>query len=293
MRSITCTNNNGYTITFDNQSFSPFILAHVDGIYGFENNLSISTNTMTDGGVFQGNVSKPRNITLTILDKPEYSNDNAQRSRDILYLLFSKDTLGTLIYTENGNSREINYRVEKMTVGNAKKRLYFIYLKAEDPYFYAVEQKSSDIATTISAFEFRHEFYQYEELSFRSQERLARIVNDNAVGGIGLEITIVSADDATNPSIIHVENNQHIKVGSSAKPFHMIVGDTLKITTGTNDKHVYLIRDGVRTEVNQYLTEDSEFIQLNVGVNNIGYEADSGEYNLRVRVAYRLKYGGA
>lgn len=293
MRTITCTNNNGYTMTFGANAFSPFILAHVDGIYGFENNLSITTNSMTDGGTFQGNIAKPRNITITLVDKPEMRNDVAQRSRDILYLLFSKDNVGTLTYTEDGSARQINYRVEKMTVGNANKRLYFIYLRCEDPYFYALENNTSDIAATISAFEFRHEFYQYEELSFRSQERLARIVNDNAVGGIGMEITIVAADDATNPAIIHVENNQHIKVGSFAKPFHMVVGDTLRITTGTNDKHVYLIRDGVRTEVNQYLTEDSEFIQLNVGTNNIGYEADSGEYNLRVRVAYRLKYGGA
>lgn len=293
MRTITCTNNNGYSMTFDNSAFSPFLLAHVDGIYGFENNLSISTNNMTDGGTFQGNTARPRAITLVIMDKPEMTNDNAQSSRDILYLLFSKDNLGTLTYTENGSSREINYRVEKMTVGDAKKRLYFIYLRCEDPFFYDINTKSRDIAATIAAFEFQHEFYQYEEISFRSQERLARIVNDNAVGGIGLEITIVAADDVTNPAIIHVENNERIQVGSSAKPFNMIVGDMLKITTGTNDKHVYLIRDGVRTEVNQYLTEDSEFIQLNVGVNNIGYEADSGEYNLRVRVSYKLKYGGA
>ena len=73
----------------------------------------------------------------------------------------------------------------------------------------------------------------------------------------------------------------------------MTAGDVLTITTADNDKHVYLTHDGVTTEVNEYLTEDSVFIQLMRGDNDIGYSADAGEDNMVVEITYRLKYRSA
>lgn len=67
MRSITCDNHNGYRMTFDTESFKPFVLASVDGLYLSENNVTVSDNTMTDGGTYQGSVKKKRNIVMILL----------------------------------------------------------------------------------------------------------------------------------------------------------------------------------------------------------------------------------
>ena len=70
----------------------------------------------------------------------------------------------------------------------------------------------------------------------------------------------------------------------------MQTGDVVTITTATGNKHVTLTRNGVTTEINHYLTEDSVFIQLMRGENSIGYDASSGEDSLLVDLSYQLKY---
>ena len=53
-----------------------------------------------------------------------------------------------------------------------------------------------------------------------------------------------------------------------------------------------LVRDGVKQEINEYLDEDSDFIQLQHGTNTIRYTADAGEDYLNVTVSYRFRYLG-
>jgi len=73
---------------------------------------------------------------------------------------------------------------------------------------------------------------------------------------------------------------------------HMVNGDKITITTETNNKKVRFTHDGVTTEINEYLDEDSEFIQLMAGINTIGYDADSGDAYMTVTLTYREKYLG-
>ena len=108
-----------------------------------------------------------------------------------------------------------------------------------------------------------------------------------------MTIIMTCTGAVTNPSVTRVESNETIYVGSNSKTFQLQAGDVLTITTATGDKHVQLKRDDVITEVNNYLTEDSVFIQLMRGDNTIGYDADSGINNLSVDIQYRLKYARA
>lgn len=290
-RKITCTNNRGYTISFTEEAFSPFLLASVDGIYSVTNKVSISENTMTDGGTYQGSIAKVRNIVLTVMDAPE--KVWRMNSRDLLYRLFPKDTLGLFTYEENGDKREIKYRVEYVKQGEFKKRLYTISLICEDPYFYGTSDIRVQMASVVDGFEFPHDFYSWEEISWRSQNRIATFNNENAVDGIGMNISIRAIGNVSNVTVSHIEKEQHITIGHSAKPLYLERGDELLITTSTNDKHIYLKRDGVQSEINEYLTEDSEFIQLTAGINNIGYSAETGVGNLILDISYRMKYSGA
>lgn len=302
MRFITC-EANGYSITFGLSGFSPFLLAKVDGLYTVENNLKITKNAMSDGGTFQGSTAKVRNIVLTIMDEPNHVW--RQDSRDLLYRLFSKDSVGRLTYQENNDRRYIDYRVESIKMSAWKKRTYTVSLLCEDPLFYAEEPVRQDMANWVAAFEFEHEFTeiiydsedQYvsggEELGYRSAVRNVEIVNDTNAEGIGLTITIKCMGAVTNPKIVKIETDEHIAVGTDANPLYLRYGDVLTITTADNKKHVRLLRDGTETEINQYISEDTDFIQLTRGVNTIGYEAASGEANMEISLAYTPTYEGA
>ena len=150
------------------------------------------------------------------------------------------------------------------------------------------------MAGWIADFEFPHEFLEEgEEFGYRSNTRMQTITNENAADSIGMEITIYSSGAVVNPSVVRVESDERLTLGTTSHPFVMEAGDRVRITTADNDKHVYLIRNGVETEVNEYLTEDSVFIQLMRGTNSIGYDSTSGTDAMEVHITYRMKYAGA
>ena len=123
-------------------------------------------------------------------------------------------------------------------------------------------------------------------------EKLKTIDNTSAADNIGITVVITASGPVVNPSIYHVEEGESITVGTSGKKMEMTAGDKLVITTETNNKHAYLIRGGVQKEVNEYLSEDSEFIQLQHGSNTLGYLAESGDDYMTVEVSYRYRYLG-
>lgn len=291
MRSITCDNHNGYRMTFDTSGFKPFILANVDGLYLSENNVTVSDNTMTDGGTYQGSVKKKRNIVLTLTDAP--NNVFNQSNRDALYVLFAEASLGTLTYEENGVYRKIDYYVEKIYKPSMKSRIITVSLICADPFLYDTDDTTVQMANWISDFEFIHEFYDSEELGHRSAVRLVNIKNDSATDNIGMTITLEASYNVRNPRITRVESDTYIQLGNDDYPFDMQQGDVVIITTAVNNKHAYLYRGETKTEINEYITEESKYLQLMRGDNHIGYTAVSGEEYLSVTIQYRMKYSGA
>lgn len=292
-RRITCSNQSGFAMAFDGSSFSPFILATVDGLYGKKTNVTISQNVMIDGGTYQGSVASVRNIVMTLLDQPD--NFDNQSNRDALYHLFSQGEKGRLVYEENGVSRYIDYYVESITRKTRKSIPITVSLLCPDPFLYDTTEQEHDIANIIADFEFIHEFTASgEELSHRSPVRSVTIDNDSAATNIGLEIHVTTKSaSVTNPSLAISETGESITIGSATLPFVLEAGQELVITTATGNKHVYLLSGGEETEVNGYLTEDSRFIQLKSGANTIGFDADSGVDAMIVTVKYRFKYEGA
>lgn len=288
-RTITCANNEGMVVHFGSK-FAPFLLADADGLYGIKNKVSMSDNTMTDGATYQGSVAQKRNIVLTLKDKP-----NHRLNRYELYQLFPQGTKGTLTYSEDKVERVIDYYVESVTVDSIKSvRTATVSLLCPDPYFSATTDQELTMAGWEAGFEFIHEFSaEGEELGIRIQERLKTIENTSGAKGIGLTIEIYANGEVTNPSITHVETGDFIKVGTSSNPMTLVNGDVLVITTHTNNKKVRLTHNGSTVEVNEYLDEQSEFIQLQAGLNTIGYNADSGDSNMTVKLSYREKYLGA
>ncbi len=289
-RSIKCTNQDGVSLTFAEKGFTPFLLADCEGVYLVENTVTISQNTMSDGGAYQGSVAKIRNIVLTLKD-----NQSHVANRKLLHALFKSGESGNLVFTEEPNVRQIEYFVESVnSTGEDGARTYTVSLLCPDPFFYAMHDITVELAAWESAFEFLHTFIgEGEEFGYKSSVELQQIKNDNAANNIGMTIKMSAIDTVTNPTVTKVETQEHITIGTPSKPMSLTRGDVLTIETADNNKHVYLTHNGVTTNVNQYLTEDSTFIQLMRGVNSIGYSADSGAENLIIEISYRLKYVSA
>jgi len=289
-RKITCTNEDNIQIILTDQ-FQPWMLAMCDGIYEINNNVSTSENTMTDGNTLQGSTARMRNIVLTLRDHPLGDH---QENRSLLYRVFKAKKTGRFDYEEQGNIKSINYTVESVSISSEERsRIATVSLLCPDPFFTSPQDITVVMAGWVGDFEWQHEFPAAgEEFGHKVTEKLKTIENEEPVDGIGMTITIEAAGPVSNVSLTHVEQGISMEIGTTENPLDLITGDKIIITTHTNNKHVYLEQDGVRTEINGYLSEDSEFIQLMTGSNTLGYEAESGEDYLSVSISYRYRFVG-
>ena len=142
-------------------------------------------------------------------------------------------------------------------------------------------------------FEFVHEFTdELEEFGVRVAELVKDIDNDSAADHIGIEVIMEAMGAVQNPILYHLQQDIHIQVGTDDYPLNMEPGDVVRITTGTNEKNVYFIHNGQETKINEYLEEESEFIQLIHGKNTFVYDAAAGVDYLNVTIKYRFRYLG-
>lgn len=283
-RTIRCTNVSGYSIIFTETSLSPFVITDCDGLYEAQYNVNIQENGNSDGATILGHTMKYRNIVLEVVDNERYANH-----REMLDRLFSLD--GTLEYDDGIHKRKIDYTVEKVTGtdGTHYKRTHQISLICADPYFKDIEDNDISMSRIVPLFEFPHEFTT-EEISRIEIVQNLEIDNQNG-SETGMIITIEALGTVRNPTVSVQESGEHMTVGiSGTKDFTMENGQKLIITTLVDDCHVYLVKDGIKEEVNMYLPSTFDFIRLQPGTNHIGYTADTGEANMIVSIAFKRNY---
>ena len=288
-KKIVCKNEDNVEIEFSYEDDAEFFLISCDGIYSVSNNVVTSENTMTDGSTYQGSTTKQRNIVITA----EFDSDYQSR-RDFLYKIFKPKSPGTFYYTENAEQREIEYRVEGIEIDEAGVcRNAVISLICPDPFFKVPADTTVTMAGWEPCFEFVHEFTsELEEFGVRIAELVKTVENDSAADYIGIEVIMEALGAVRNPVLYHMQQDIHIQIGTDDYPFDMEPGDVVRITTGTNEKNVYLIKGGEETKINEYLDEESEFIQLVHGSNTFIYDAASGVDYLNVTIKYRFRYLG-
>ena len=290
-RIIRCINEDGFFLDFTERGFGPFLLTDADGLYESKNTVYVSENSMIDGATYQGSVAKYRDIELTLTDIGDYV-----ANRNALNRLFKEKSKGTLIFWEGDASpRKIDYYVEKFnSSGEDPFREHEISLICPDPFFYDIDGSEEAMASWVSAFTFPFSSTSAGFVfGYQSNEKIKTIQNDIAEDNIGVTITITCMGNVTNPSITHIETGDRISIGHAGKPFEIVTGDVVTITTATGNKHVTLTHDGQTSEVNHYLTEDSIFVQLMRGSNSFGFNADSGLNNMSISIAYTFKYARA
>lgn len=287
-RTIKCTNENNVSITLG-EEFNQWILTEASGMFSFDNDVAVTDNTMTDGSTYLGTTTKKRNIVLTLRDK-----SNHKENRQSLYTIFKPKGIGTLIYTEGDEERTIDYYVESVNIDGANESaMATISLICPDPFFKDLYDIDIQMAGWQSEFEWIHEFIDGgEEFGTRIKSSLKEIDNDSAADYIGITATITVDGSVTNPSLLLVEQDQKLQIGTAANPMNLVAGDIITITTDTNKKNVYLTHNGVKTAINEYLSDDSQFMQLVHGSNTFKYDADSGADNMNVTISYRLHYVG-
>lgn len=288
MKKITCINENNVSATFQ-YDFNPFFLVHCEGIYSVSNNVVMNDNSMIDGATYQGSTTTKRNIVITAQMDRDY-----KANREYLYKVFKPKSTGVFEYTEDGDTKIIHYKVEKLNIEDTGVvRDIVISLLCPDPFFKGKEDITVTMSSWINLLEFDFELLEEGvEFGTRVADTVKEIENESSADNIGLTITFRAEGTVKNPAIYHGQTEEFIKIGYEEMPFMMYIGDMVTITTETNNKKITLTRAGVTTEINEYLDERSEFIQLQHGGNTITYTAEQGVEFLTTEISYRLRFTG-
>ena len=272
-RRIICTNENNIAVEF-NHDFNPFFLLSVAGIYGISANVTTSENTTIDGSTYQGSTAKERNIVITA-----QMDSNYKANRD--------------------------YKVEDIDIGEkGVVRDIVISLICPDPFFKDLDDVEIVMASWVDDLEFPVCFPEEGiEFGHREADLVKEIDNDTGADNIGIMAVIRADGPVNNPAIYHSETGEYTKL-----EIEMASGQIIIITTGQNKKKTWLLEDVSQSEINEkgyealiaekgvnineFLCEGSEFIQLQHGKNTITYTADTGTNYMSVSIFYRLLYLG-
>lgn len=326
-RVITCTNQDGDTVTFTEKGFFPFLLVSAEGVYDSKYNVNLMENTTTDGAIFQGGNAPYRNIVLTVKDvsmtksitesadvvitsavikgktleilqavTPESSTGGADfvDHREILDKVFKKNELGRLTFKEDTQERVIDYYVEYVkSTGKHSSRYHTISLICPDPFFYDPYDIQVIIALVMADFQFIHEFNEEGEEFGHNLGVYENIYNESANDNIGLTINLRGDTDIINPKITRLDSGDFIQIGTTTSPYTLYAGDSLLITTGIGNKHIYEYHNGTKTEKNYMMADGSSFIQLMRGDNHISFDATEGKNGATLEISYRLQYARA
>ena len=276
MKPITCRNDAELeaVFTYDHDSCEYFLVS-CDGIYSVKNAVSTSQNATTDGTTYNGEGLEQRNIVITANIRR-----NHRQNREFLSRVFKVHSEGTLIQEEDGDRREIKYRVENIEVAETGViRPATISLICTDPYF-------TDAAGTIKIemsqwyddWEFECEIPEEGmEVGHRETDTIKQVDNESTKD-VGITITLEADDKVVNPIIYNQTTNETLKLLCT-----MLPNDKITIKTTEGEITVELLRNGKIIDYNYTVDEDNDgYIQLVMGMNVIKYDADEGVEYLNV-----------
>lgn len=124
-------------------------------------------------------------------------------------------------------------------------------------------------------------------------------VLENVVGSVpnggdvdsGLIITIYASDNILNPAVYKADTGEGFTLNAQGG-FQMLAGDKVTINTNKGSKQVTLLRNSVKSNVINYMSKNSVWLQLHRGDNKFTYNADSGVNDMIVEITYTNKFVG-
>lgn len=155
-----------------------------------------------------------------------------------------------------------------------------------DPMFTTKDKQSALIASIIPKFRFPLVIPQGTGIlmGLREPSLLATLNNEGDID-TGLLITFSCTSTVTNPSLLNVDTREFIKINKV-----MSAGEQIVISTGSGEKYIKGIINGVEYNYFKYMDFDSTWLQLHTGENILKYDADNNVDGLEVLISFLPKY---
>lgn len=261
-----------------------------------------------DGGIFAGARVPSRNIVLTL---GMYNKDNGdgtvqtiEDSRHILYNFFRIKDLVNLIFRTDNRILQIDGYVESAeTDVFSDHETATVSIICVNPWFRSASMTQTGFSGVKKLFEFPFEskegstkpenLLEFGSISIDTRTNL--FYSGDIKIGFEMQISFLDSE-FHNIYLYNMDTRERLTLYTdmieSITGYPLDYGDEIHISTVSGKKTVYLLRDGVFTNVIQMVDKDSVWFQLTKGNNVFAFASDYGVENIVIDMTYQDTYGG-
>ena len=261
----------------------PYLLSQVEGI-------GVSTNISTMSGAFDGvNITgfniKEKTIAITGAIVSNTKREMQQeRAKFVSFLNPNKGSFD-FVYENDAHKKKLAGNVQRIDFKESVSRLqkFQIQVLAPFPFWQEEIERKKEVALWAKDAYFPLVATKEKPIVFghRVSNLICNVFNPGDVE-TGMRIQLKALATVVNPSVLNIYTHDFIKIMQTLEK-----GDVLEITTYANNKRVVINKaDGTTKNVFNWITLDSEFLQLAVGDNLFRYDAESGLDNLEMTIYY-------
>lgn len=275
--------NRGDTIEFKDT----YKLTNAEGLSELDVNIQTEKAPFQDGETLLNQLFGARDITLELVIRAKNLAEIEQFRRNISKTFNPKQGTGVLRYEQNNNTYEIEVVPQSPPTfpggagrSNGHQRT-IINLQANNPFWRDDNKTIVTLAQYVGGLSFPFTFDIEFGTSADSQ------ITENT-GDIETPLFITINGPATNPTVTNVTTGQKLEIQQT-------ITDTQKIEINTafGEKQITLIDGGTETNVLHWLTNDSEFFNLQLGNNELAFEEDSDSADAgNLDIEYYQRYVG-
>lgn len=284
MYKLTLQNKSGRKLQF-NQIGGPFTISTISGLNPAPATINTSGSALIDGEKY--NSSKVNMRTINMAFAIEYE---AEKNRLEIYKVLQTSKPISLHYKSDHFDVFIEGWVQAINIDHfAKKQVATAVIICPFPYFKAAQETINDLSSLINLFHFPFASTEEPEIAFGYIDpTTAEVVDNEGAIETGLTFELYAKAAVENPKVYNYTTGEFIGIN-----YAMQAGDVITITTEKGNKTVVLLREGVETNLFNYLMEGITWLQLEVGGSAFVYEVGTGLISdLLVSIKHRNLFEG-
>lgn len=266
MFSLILENKNGDQLNFG--MGTPFTIQEIQGLNPPDATINTSEIALIDGAKY--NSGKVNMRQLMIAFAIEY---NASYNRIQVYKVLKSKHEVRMYYNGDQRNVYIDGRVQSIDIAYfAMKQVVTVTILCPAPFFQSAQIMVDELKNIINAFHFPFSSTEEPQIVFGYFSNDVGITVENQ-GDVecGLIIELYARSPVTNPKIYNYITQDFIGVNYS-----METADLITIDTRKGEKTVTLLRDGVETNIFNYVIKNSTWLQLEASGSTFVYEVASG-----------------
>ena len=191
---------------------------------------------------------------------------------------------GTLIYKNDFIEKQITVSVTGMPELSAKDQIlgrYTVEFTAHDPFWTDTADTTKNFSSFTGGLTFPLQFEgQNIVFAVKGMSQEVYVPSD-----VETSIRVVFSGACVRPVLMNNSIGKKIVIDTS-----ITHGERIVVTTGYGDKNIVKMTGGGEVNVNNLITDDSEFFSLRPGVNLLAFDADAG--TPEIVMTYRNLYTG-